>query len=262
MTCLAPIDSGFRRVSLLFDKVFHRRTKARGLIVTQADLLKQTAMSLEPLNMTQRRAHSVRAHGATDSLANVAECELIRNACRLDCRASFGELVRRYQARLVRFLRQRLSQGRDAEDVAQDAFIRAWQALDRFDESRSFQTWLFTIGARLAINHGQASRRRLAAVEEAGQELRLHSGDESSLDIHDDGSLRNVWDLAQHVLTDTERSALWLRYIEECKPQDIATILGRSAINVRVMLHRSRRRLAAAYDASVNQGQVDEEGRS
>src|SRR5262250_791886 len=75
-------------------------------------------------------------------------------------RVSFDELVVRYRPGLVAFLARRLARAEDAEDVAQETFLRAYDHLDRYDPSRPFSTWLFTIGKNVAANHATARSRR------------------------------------------------------------------------------------------------------
>src|SRR5437762_8076096 len=75
-------------------------------------------------------------------------------------RVSFDELVVRYRPRLVAFLARRLADAAEAEDVAQETFLRAYDHLDRYDPARPFSTWLFAIGKNVAANHALARTRR------------------------------------------------------------------------------------------------------
>ena len=76
----------------------------------------------------------------------------------LACRAqagsdeSFSELMRRHVAPLIRFISRRVPDDRDAEDLAQETFVRAHRHLDRYDPKYRFSTWLYTIGGRLAVS--------------------------------------------------------------------------------------------------------------
>lgn len=76
--------------------------------------------------------------------------------------ASFAVLVRRYQRRLTAFLGQLVGDMDLARELSQEAFIRAWGALDRFDPHYRFSTWLFRIAHNLGID--QLRRRRLQTV--------------------------------------------------------------------------------------------------
>ncbi|MDY7108169.1 MAG: sigma-70 family RNA polymerase sigma factor [Planctomycetota bacterium] len=154
---------------------------------------------------------------------------------------AFSELVRLYQGRLFNFLRQRTGCASDADDLAQEAFLRAWRSLDRYDPAWRFSTWLFTIASRLAVSHQRAMARR--------RELPLTGEPERS--AADPAELRrvrlrngNIWALAASNLGDVERAALWLRYAENMPAPEIARIMNRTTVNIRVILHRARQRLA------------------
>ncbi len=75
---------------------------------------------------------------------------------------AFGTLVQRYQRRLTAFLGQLVGDIELARELSQEAFIRAWSALDRFDPRYRFSTWLFRIAHNLGID--QLRRRRLYTV--------------------------------------------------------------------------------------------------
>src|SRR5215475_7983995 len=79
---------------------------------------------------------------------------------RAGSRVSFDEIVVRLRPRLVAFLARRLPDAADAEDVAQETFLRAYDHLDRYDPGRPFATWLFAIGKHVATNHAIARTRR------------------------------------------------------------------------------------------------------
>jgi len=75
---------------------------------------------------------------------------------------AFGILVRRYQRRLTAFLSQLVGDLELARELSQEAFVRAWSALARFDPKYRFSTWLFRIAHNLGID--QLRRRRLKTV--------------------------------------------------------------------------------------------------
>src|SRR5437016_10779737 len=83
--------------------------------------------------------------------------------------AAFGELVRRYQDRLFNTVYRLLDNAEDAQDVVQEAFIHAYQSLDRFQGNSLFFTWLYRIAVNTAISH---RRKQRVAVS-----LRLGRGD-------------------------------------------------------------------------------------
>jgi RNA polymerase sigma-70 factor (ECF subfamily) len=94
-------------------------------------------------------------------MSSTPDEELVALALDGDERA-YGRLVRRYQRRLTAFLGQLVGDIELARELSQEAFIRAWSALDRFDPRYRFSTWLFRIAHNLGID--QLRRRRLQTV--------------------------------------------------------------------------------------------------
>ena len=95
------------------------------------------------------------------------DIEMIRKAKNGD-RDAFGELFRKYEKRVFRVARRMCGSDDEAWDITQDAFIRAMQAMDRFDTKYRFFTWIYRITTNLAINYSKKKmRRREAHFEEA-----------------------------------------------------------------------------------------------
>lgn len=161
------------------------------------------------------------------------------------CADSFAELSRRFRPRLLNLLCTQMGAAHcDAEDIVQESLTRAFQNLHRFDHHYRFSTWLFTITIRLARDHARSERRRPrhAALNETECGSR-------ELDITDRAerldTAGNLWQTARRVLTDSQYTALWLRYAEDLSPAEISQVMGKSRIGVRVLLHRSRLKLVA-----------------
>ena len=152
-------------------------------------------------------------------------------------RVSFDELVVRYRPQLVAFLARRLANAADAEDVAQETFVRAYDHLDRYDPARPFSTWLFAIAKNVAANHAVARTRRDAnELEGARRDVAGDRTDERA-------SATDLWQRAAAVLHPGPYRVLWLRYAQGMTVSEIATELGRSSVAIKVMLFRARRRL-------------------
>lgn len=95
------------------------------------------------------------------------DIELLTKAKNGD-RDAFGELFRKYEKRVFRVARRMCGSDDEAWDITQDAFIRAMQAMDRFDPHYRFFTWIYRITANLAINYSRKKgRRREVHFEEA-----------------------------------------------------------------------------------------------
>ncbi len=77
----------------------------------------------------------------------------------------FGEIVKRYQGRLVNFLYRLLYDRAEAHDLAQEVFFKTFQALDRFDPQYKFSTWLFRVGQNAAIDRLRKRRLKLVSLD-------------------------------------------------------------------------------------------------
>ena len=100
------------------------------------------------------------AMASTDGKPGELSSEALAARAQAGDRASFDELVVRLRPSLRAFLARRLPREADADDLAQETFLRAYQHLDRYDPGRRFSTWLFTIGKNVAANHRVSERRR------------------------------------------------------------------------------------------------------
>lgn len=144
--------------------------------------------------------------------------------------------MRRYEHRVYAFASQFCANAADAREVAQDTFVKVAGNLHRFDPGREFAPWLFTIARRTWID-----RRRSAPPEPAGKPLpepadERHPGE--CLAEQDDR--RQLWQLARRCLTDNQFQALWFRYAGEMEVPQIARVLGKTRVHVKVLLFRAR----------------------
>jgi RNA polymerase sigma-70 factor (ECF subfamily) len=179
-----------------------------------------------------------RDHETSESLAEQA---------RAGSRSAFAELVARYEAPLFNFLLMRVRTAEDAEELTQDAFLRAWRKLGLYRSEWKFSTWLFTLARHLAASRMRAPTRASAGVETAEPACALPDPHGALADTEERA---NLWSLAARVLTSDQRSALWLRYAEDRSVPEIAQILGRNATAVRVLLFRARATLGRHLDPS------------
>jgi len=172
--------------------------------------------------------------------------ELARRAQGGDVTA-FETLVGWFGPRLLRYLRQRTRNLHTAEDLLQETFLKAFRGLSGYDSSRSLTTWLFTIATRVSISHG---RRRTEIVMSFPGELSgaTTGSPDEIVAMREEG--RNLWARAQRVLPEPQFMALWLRYAEEMSIGEMAGVMGTSASNTKVLLHRARRRLADSAGAA------------
>ncbi|MFG0305401.1 MAG: RNA polymerase sigma factor [Phycisphaerales bacterium JB040] len=159
-------------------------------------------------------------------------------------REAFAELVRRYGDRVLGLTMSRLRLRADAEEAAQETFLRAWRGIRTFDSERRFAAWIMTIAHRQAVEVMRRRKRESDDRERRVTEARAREpGPEDAGPGVADG---RVWAVARDVLKADAYEAVWLRYAEGCSPQEVARVMGKSGVWVRVTLHRSRSRLAEA----------------
>lgn len=177
------------------------------------------------------------------SLRAAPTAEELALAARGGSVAAFEALVERFQEPLFNFLRVRTGNEPDAEELTQEAFLRAWQHLDRYDPRWRFSTWLYTLGKRLAVGRFRAAGRRPRSGGDEPPETASSDPDPAEAAIRDE-ERSNLWSAASSVLRADQRSALWLRYAEGLSIQETARILGKREVTVRVLLFRARSHLA------------------
>lgn len=157
---------------------------------------------------------------------------------------AFAQIVRLYQQRLFGLALMMVRDPGAAEDVAQEAFIRAFTRLDRYDENRPFYPWLATIAVRIAQS---ALRRRSRVVGIEGTPLDaapepLDKGGDALGALIEDEKARRLWRQVSG-LPSGQRTTVFLYYRQEMKVADIARTLGVTAGTVKTLLFRARRTL-------------------
>ncbi len=161
--------------------------------------------------------------------------------------AAFGELVERYQERLLRFLLSRSNSRADAEDAIQDTFISAYRYLASFDSRWRFSTWIYRIAIR------NAAKQRRPEWHDSDVELADDADPLDACIAHSEQE--NVWQAAKRLLSNDAYNAMWLRYVEDLSVKEISAALDKSASWTKVNLLRGRRRLSAelACDAQAEE---------
>ena len=157
---------------------------------------------------------------------------------------AFEEIVRRHQRRVYGVALRIVRSHAVADDVAQDAFLRAWQSLDRFELGRPFGPWVCRIAANLAVNHVRSPVAREDPLPEGHGETRSVRG--NPLDVVLDGEAQGLLQEALEALPPEQRAVFVLRAMEEMSYAEIAETLGLSPGTVMSRLFRAREKLARA----------------
>lgn len=176
--------------------------------------------------------------------------DLVARAQAGDKRA-FGLLVEKYHRKFVRLLSRYIRDAAEVEDVAQEAFIKAYRALPAFRGESAFYTWLYRIGINTAKNHLVATGRRAPTSTEVEAEDAegLEEG-ELLRDINTPESVLLSKEIAATVngamdqLPEDLRTAIQLREIEGMSYEDIAKIMDCPIGTVRSRIYRAREAIA------------------
>jgi len=163
----------------------------------------------------------------------------------------FEILMRRYNQRLYRVARGILADDAEAEDVMQEAYVRAFRELAGFRGEARFSTWLTRIACHEALARAR-KRRRLVPIGEGGGEPpeppSETAGPEREMENRE---LQAVLRDAVEVLPDPLRTVFCLREVEGLSTEQTADALGLSLENVRVRLHRAKRSLRDKLDQRI-----------
>ena len=186
--------------------------------------------------------------------------QLVERVQRGDKRA-FDLLVSKYQRRLIRLVSRLVKDPSEAEDVAQDAFIRAYRALPNFRGDSAFYTWLYRIGLNTAKNHLVSQRRRaLSASEFSSEDAEQRDDAELLRDINTPESLmmsRQVGEAvnsAMEALGDDLKTAITLREIDGLSYEEIASAMNCPVGTVRSRIFRARDAIAARLKPLLDSG--------
>jgi len=186
---------------------------------------------------------------SVSSQAGVDESTLVAQSRQGDT-VAFGELVRRYEAKIFR-LAQHVTQNReDAEDVLQETFMKAYEHLDQFQGNSKFYTWI----VRIAVNQALMKLRRRKTDKSVSLDETIDTGedtivreiaawDEDPEQRFSREELGGILDTAVESLEPPYRSVFVLRDIEELSTEETADALGLSIPAVKSRLLRARLQL-------------------
>jgi len=156
---------------------------------------------------------------------------------------AYGALIQEHQTSVFNVCYRITGNRQEAEDLTQEAFIRAFRKLSKYDSSRPFGPWMRTLAANLCYNHLKKARlQRVPLEDEKDQIMDKPSNDpENMLEISQE---HQVLYQALWKLPDNQRIALELRHFQGLSYQDMADTLSLPLNTVRSHLYRGRQNLA------------------
>jgi RNA polymerase sigma-70 factor, ECF subfamily len=191
----------------------------------------------------------------------VTESELIAYA-RAGNDAAFTSLVELHQTAIYNLCYRMLGNPSEAEDAAQETFLRAYAQLQRFDPARSFKTWLFAIANHHCIDHLRRRRLTWLSIDEPALEphpaLREPRPNPEEVSVsHEEQA---VVEALLSKLGPEDRSVVVMRYWYDFSYEEMAQATGATVSAVKSRLHRARAQLANMLSAAPEP--LDRVGRS
>lgn len=173
------------------------------------------------------------------------ESRAVADAARGDA-AAFGLLVEQYQEVAFRAAYLIVRDAGAAEDVAQEAFIRAYRQMHTFRQGEPFRPWLLRIATNLALNEVRSRGRRTGLVERVGAgAARFEDAPDNAVAARDEAEtlLRAIAELPED-----DRVVLHLRYFLDLPEGEMAAAIGKRPGTVKSRLHRANKRLQAIIE--------------
>jgi len=165
---------------------------------------------------------------------------------------AFGRIVERFQVRLLNFVYRMIGDRERSEDLVQEAFLRVHRHLDRFDRSRKFSTWVYTIASNLAKNElRNRSRSPLVTFEQARprdeddpRPIDFEDSENRPDDLYERRHLKALVDRTVARLSSHHREVFVLRELEGKSYEEIAEIMHCNLGTVKSRLNRARQSFA------------------
>ena len=153
--------------------------------------------------------------------------------------AAFTRLVREYQEPLYWQIRRMVLSHDDADDVLQNTFVKAWEAIDNFRQESRLQTWLFRIAINESLNH-LARRKQSVSLEQKEGTLAATLAADS---YFDGDEAQQQFQEAISTLPDKQRLVFNLKYFDEMKYEDMSDLLGTSVGALKASYHHAVRKI-------------------
>jgi RNA polymerase sigma-70 factor (ECF subfamily) len=156
----------------------------------------------------------------------------------------FGELLARYEKKIIRFIIRISSfEQAEAEEIAQETFIKAWRNLQGFSGSSSFATWLMAIARNETISHHRKSNSR-PDLKESIEELKSYQYLVSKVDLEAELESKltaeKVLTILSH-LSVKHREVLVLKFLEEKSTKEVSEIIKKPEKTVSTLIHRGKK---------------------
>jgi RNA polymerase sigma-70 factor (ECF subfamily) len=166
--------------------------------------------------------------------------------------SAYASLVAKHKNLVFSIVLKIVNNREDAEEISLDVFLKAYQSLNTFEKKSKFSTWLYRIAYNAAISKTRKKKVEMVAIEETV--ITNYSTDEVSRTINefDETDRQVILEKALKQLPEEDNLLITLFYKNENSVEDISEITGLSVSNVKVKLHRIRKRLYEEMNGLMN----------
>jgi len=164
---------------------------------------------------------------------------------------AFRNIVEKYQNYVFTIAMRVLNAREEAEEVAQDVFLKVHKMLGSYRQESKFSSWLYAIAYRTAIDNARKKKLPLQSIEAGGTVFQTPDLlSKTPVELTQDNDLRQQVQAVINRLKPSDASITTLYYLNEQSVQEIADITGLSVTNVKTKLHRLREQLRLELTAS------------
>lgn len=156
---------------------------------------------------------------------------------------AYAALVHRYERMVFGIAVRILNDSADAEEIAQDAFVKAYKSLASFRNQSRFSTWLYRIAYHAALSRLRANKKLPKQLDHTSEEIAESSLSSNALETLAGHDRKAAVNRAMQQLHPIDASLLDLYYYQELPLQEVAEITNISLANVKVRLHRARKQM-------------------
>jgi len=157
--------------------------------------------------------------------------------------SAFGYFVDTYQDMAMTIAYRVCGNVQDAEDIVQDAFVKAFHNLNTFKSGSKFSTWFYSIVYNTAVTQIRSSSYNIQYVDYEQMDVSEMYTDYDTMSEIEDDEKRKMINLALERMPRDEALILTLYYLEENSIKDIVRITGFTEANIKVKMHRARKRM-------------------
>ncbi len=174
---------------------------------------------------------------------------------------AFGELYDEYVKRIYRFIYFKVPSAEQAEDLTSEAFLKAWHYLKEKREVPNLQALLYSVARTVVIDYYRATslERGNVSLEEGAADMADAASDRLLREVETKFDTTLVLEKLRG-LKDEYREVVIMKFLDEMTTHEIAAVLGKTASNVRVLLHRATKALtdATSHAQARDQGHTEE----